>query len=205
MFPTLPRPARRRALLIALIAWLALLAQWVYLVDYRGTGPVATLVEMARFFTILTTALTVVTFATVNFRKIKGVGAPWLAALTLSELALAVVYHALLTDLWNPEGIGWWADIGLHTVVPAAVGLWWLFDAPKRALEWADLPIFILWPSVYGAYALGMATRDAFYPYPFMDVPALGPWAVAATLGMLLVGLLLAGVIFIAIGRYADR
>ncbi|AHM03888.1 hypothetical protein roselon_01505 [Roseibacterium elongatum DSM 19469] len=205
MFPTLTRPARRRALLIALGAWFALLAQWVYLVDQMGTGPVETLLAMTRFFTIPTAALVVVTLAAVNFRKIRGVGAPWLAALTLSELVVAVVYHARLSQLWEPTGIGWWADLGLHTILPGAVLLWWLFDAPKRALVWADLPIFILWPSIYGAYVLGWAAQDGIYPYPFMDVSALGPARVAATLGMYLIAMLLAGVVFIAIGRYADR
>jgi hypothetical protein len=29
-------------------------AQWVYLMELRGTGPLETVIQMARFFTILT-------------------------------------------------------------------------------------------------------------------------------------------------------
>lgn len=205
MFPTLPRPARRRALFIALVALAALVAQWVYLMGHRVSGPAATLLEMTRFFTILTTALTVITFAMVNFRKIRGVGAGWLAALTASELLAAAVYHALLSDPWTPTGIGWWADLALHSLVPGCVALWWVFDARKQELDWADLPTFVLWLVIYGAYALARGAQDGVYLYPFMDLNRLGAWKVAATLAMLLILILLSGVVFIAMGRFANR
>jgi hypothetical protein len=95
------------------------------------------------------------------------------------------VYHGLLAEFWNPTGLGTVADIGLHTVVPVAVTLWWLFHAPKTSLIWADLPAFALWPAVYMAYALGLATVDGVYPYPFMDPGQNGVWQVAATLASL--------------------
>jgi hypothetical protein len=97
------------------------------------------------------------------------------------------------------------ADIGLHGVVPGAVLLWWLVQAPKQALTWADLPAFALWPAVYTTYALGLGTVDGVYPYPFMDPTAVGHWQVVATLGLLLVAVLIGGLVMIAIGRFADR
>jgi hypothetical protein len=83
--------------------------------------------------------------------------------------------------------------------------LWWLFHAPKTALIWADLPAFALWPSVYMAYALGLASLDGDYPYPFMDPGLQGGGQVAVTLGILGVLVLLGGVVMIGIGRFADR
>jgi hypothetical protein len=205
MFPVLPLQARRQALAIALLAAISLAAQWIYLMQWRGTGPVATIIDMSRFFTILTTALVVIAFLTVGASKKRGLSARMLAALTLAVVLTGGVYHLMLTEFWNPTGIGLVADWGLHTILPIAVALWWLWHAPKAALVWADLPAFALWPSVYTAYALGLATVDGIYPYPFMDPTTSGPLPVATTLGMLLGAVLLGGLVMIGIGRFTDR
>jgi hypothetical protein len=147
----------------------------------------------------------VIAFFTVAISKTRGLSAPTLAALTLSVVMTGAVYHVLLAEFWNPTGLGVVADIGLHTVVPVAVTLWWLFHAPKTSLIWADLPAFALWPSVYMAYALGLASLDGDYPYPFMDpriARCLAGRGHARHLGVLI---LLGGVVMIGIGRFADR
>jgi hypothetical protein len=205
MFPVLSRAARLQALIIAGLAAASVALQWVYLMDLRGTGPLETVLRMARFFTILTMVLVVIAFVTTAVSKTRGLSAPVLAALTLSVVMTGAVYHGLLAEFWNPTGLGMVADIGLHTVVPVAVTLWWLFHAPKTSLIWADLPAFALWPAVYMAYALGLATVDGVYPYPFMDPGQNGVWQVAATLAILGVLVLMGGVIMIGIGRFADR
>jgi hypothetical protein len=205
MFPVLPLQARRQALAIALLAAISLVAQWIYLMQWRGTGPVATIIDMSRFFTILTTALVVIAFLTVGASKKRGLSARMLAALTLAVVLTGGVYHLMLTEFWNPTGLGLVADWGLHTILPIAVALWWLWHAPKAALVWADLPAFALWPTVYTAYALGLATVDGIYPYPFMDPTTSGPLPVATTLGMLLGAVLLGGLVMIGIGRFTDR
>jgi hypothetical protein len=205
MFPVLPLRARRQALMVAVLAAASILLQWVYLMQLRSTGPLQTVVEMARFFTILTTALVALAFTTVAVSRTRGLSAPLLAALTLSAVVTGAVYHVMLAEFWNPTGIGIVADIGLHTLLPLAVLLWWFRHAPKTSLEWADLPAFLLWPSVYSAYALGLGTVDGVYPYPFMDPTIAGPWPVAVTLAQLGVAMLLGGVAMIGIGRFADR
>jgi hypothetical protein len=205
MFPVLSRSARLQALAIAVLAAASLVAQWAYLIEWRGTGPVETLVDMARFFTILTMALVVVAFLATGLSRLRGLSAVTLAALTLSVVLTGAVYHAMLAHLWNPTGIGIAADWGLHGVVPAAVLLWWLWHAPKTSLVWADLPAFALWPAIYTAYALGLGTVDGVYPYPFMDPTVAGPGHVAATLGMMTVLILLSGVLMIGLGRFIDR
>jgi hypothetical protein len=205
MFPVLSRAARLQALILAGLAAASVVAQWAYLMELRGTGAFETVVQMLRFFTILTMVLVVIAFLTVAISKTRGLSAPMLAALTLSVVMTGAVYHVMLTEFWDPTGLGILADWGLHTVVPLAVLLWWLFHAPKTALIWADLPAFALWPSVYVAYALGLARHDGVYPYPFMDPGVQEVERVFATLGILGVLVLLGGVAMIGIGRFADR
>jgi hypothetical protein len=205
MFPALSRAARLHALVIAALALASLVAQWVYLMDYRGTGPLETLVDMARFFTILTTALVVAVFGHAGLSLTHNAHAALFGALTLATVMTGAVYHVLLAQLWNPTGIGIAADWGLHTIVPAYVFLWWLAAAPKTPLIWADLPAFALWPAVYVTYAFALGLLDGIYPYPFMDPTIAGPWPVAATLGILGLLVLLGGVLMIGLGRFADR
>ncbi len=205
MFPALPLRARVMAFVIACLSAASLVAIFSYNMQTGRYGSEsATLWAMARFFTILSHVLVVLTFLTATFRR-DGISAPWVAALTLTIVLVGAVYHALLRGIVEFTGLGLWADIGLHGVVPVAVLLWWLAFAPKRQLRYGDLPMFIVWPCVYVAYALGRGASDAIYPYPFMDVAELGPAVVATNLAGLLLALLLGGVMFVMIGRFTDR
>lgn len=205
MFPALPARARWTAGAIALVSAASLAGIFSYNMQTDRYGTEAqTLWAMARFFTILTHSLLVVTLATASLRR-DGINAPWIAALTLAIVLVGAVYHALLRGIVEYAGIGLPADWGLHTIVPVATLLWWIAFAPKRRLTYGDLPVFVIWPCIYVAYALGRGASDGIYPYPFMDVTELGPATVATNLAGLLLVLLLGGVVFVMIGRFADR
>lgn len=205
MFPTLSRPARRWALLIALLAAVSVVAQFLHLNALRAEPPAATAWDMARYFTILTNLLVAVTFAVISRPIRDGLPAAWVAALTFAMVMVGGIYHLLLSHLVSFTGLGWWADHGLHTVGPLAILGWWLIHAPKRRLDYADLPIFVLWPAIYAAYALARGAQDGVYPYPFVDLTTLSRVAVAVNFAGLTVVFLLGGVGMISIGRYADR
>lgn len=206
MFPVLSRTARLTAAAIALIALASLAIRFAITLDDHAGDPVATLWDLARFFTILTNALVVVTFGLAALRRQgQGVSAPWLAALTLAMILVGAVYHVLLSHLTDFSGWALIADHGFHTAAPLACTLWWLAYAPKRALVYADLPSFVVWPAVYVAYALWRGAATADYPYPFMDLMERSQPVVATNLAGLTLVLLLGGVIFVSIGRYADR
>jgi hypothetical protein len=128
---------------------------------------------MAGYFTILTNlGVAAVMLAEVAGRR---TSARLAGGLTLAILMVALIYHLLLAGLWRPTGLAWWADQGLHTAVPALVLIWWLGQAPKR-VGLRDLPLWLAWPSIYLAYALVRGLATGFWPYPFLDVGALG-WA----------------------------
>jgi hypothetical protein len=101
-----------QALVIAGLAAASVVAQWVYLMELRGTGPLETVIRWLRFFTILTMVLVVIAFFTVSISKTRGLSAPTLAALTLSVVMTGAVYHVLLAEFWNPTGLGVVADMG---------------------------------------------------------------------------------------------
>lgn len=205
MFPQLSRPARRTALLIAILSAVGLGVQISWLGATRGDALTPALWDAARSFTLLTHALVVISFAIVSRPLRNGVSEPWLAALTLSTVMTGALYHLFMSRLGMATGLGALADHALHSLAPALILIWWLGHAPKRRLEFADLPMFILWPSVYSAYALARGASDGAYPYPFLDPTLIGSGPVVMNIAGLLVLFLLGGVMMISIGQYTDR
>lgn len=192
-------------MVITLIAAGSVVGMFLYNLETGRYGDEDTTAwAMARFFTILTNLAVAVTFAAAALRR-DGIGPAWIAALTLAMLLVGAVYHTLLSGITAYVGLGAWANHGLHTVVPIACLLWWIAFAPKRGLQFRDLPTFIVWPCVYVAYALARGARDAIYPYPFMDLTESSAVAVAINLAGLLLVLLIGGLIFVMIARFADR
>ena len=142
----IPILARATAFGLAIVGLAALRAQFDAL-----TG-VALAVDriwaMAGYFTILTNAALVVHLLAIT----KGwqISARRAGALMVAIGTVGILYHALLANQFPTEGLGWWADLGLHTVMPAGFALWWLVFAPK-AVRWSDVPYWLIWPALYTA------------------------------------------------------
>ncbi|MCR2811472.1 MULTISPECIES: Pr6Pr family membrane protein [Microbacterium] len=93
----------------------------------------------------------------------------------------------------------------LHYVVPAMVLVDWLLFGPRRAVRWRDAALWLLYPAAYAVVTLARGvlfpTIADRFPYPFLDIDALGPGGVA--LGIVQVVVVIA---VIAIGVIAlDR
>ena len=114
-------------------------------------------------------------------------------------------YHFLLRHIWNPEGLQWLADMVLHYVVPAAFCLYWLLAVPKASLRWWSPLAWCIYPVVYFAYALVRGVALGEYPYPFIDVTAIGyGQALRNALG-LLIAFVIVGWFLLAIGRAIEH
>ena len=120
------------------------------------------------------------------------IGASRAAGLVAAIVVVFLTYHTVLAGLWQPQGLAWWANQGLHTAVPLATLAWWLAFAPKDVTR-RDLPYWLIYPALYCLYALIRGGMTGFWPYPFLD---------ADQLGMVRVGLNIAGMIalFAAVG-----
>jgi len=99
------------------------------------------------------------------------------------------VYDSVLRPLWDPTGAQLWADIGLHYFVPIAYLTWWLWWAPHGTLRMRDVAWWMLLPAAFLGWTLVRGSLLHTWPYPFLDVDALGAGRVArnaaAVLGML--------------------
>jgi len=172
------QPARLFALLIAVIATAALVAEFHLTWQRTGIDSVTErLWRLARFFTILTNGLVaVVFFAVAAGRTVTG---RVLGGVLVSIVMVGLVYQILLA---RPKtGLDWWSDFALHAAVPVLVLVWWLGWADK-ALRLADIPLWLGWPLVYCLYAMIRGLADGIYPYFFLDIGRFGLAQVAVNI-----------------------
>lgn len=146
---------------------------------------------MAIYFTILTN------FALAAVMGAVAIGRYLPRALVLSMVTAIVivgaVFHTVLSHLVDPQGWGVLANQGVHTAAPLMSAAWWIAFATGDVQGWRKLGWVILWPMAYTAYALVRGAVTGAYPYPFMDLPAIG-W------GMLAFNLVMLSLAFLAVG-----
>lgn len=95
----------------------------------------------------------------------------------------------------------------IHIITPLLVFVDWLLFVPKGSFRWVDpllwtlIPYaYLVWAFVYGAVG-GEFTPGQKYPYPFMDVDALGVGGVAQWIVALTLALVVVGLVFVVIDR----
>lgn len=165
---------RAWAALTALVAATSLLLQ--YLLLLRGPGAAAG-VGMATlcfvgYFTILSNLA--VCLGCVRLIRAGVLNTTVAAVIGLCIGVTACIYVLALQGLWQPTGLQWWVDAGLHYAVPALylLGWWWLL--PHGALRWRALGGVLLVPLVYLGWAMLVAAMTGQAPYPFLELQRLG-------------------------------
>lgn len=125
------------------------------------------------FFTILTNILTALFFTT-QALGIKQYKAGTLTAITVYITIVGLVYQVMLRHLWAPTGMQRVVDELLHSVIPVLTILYWYLYEDRHNVSNKQIPAWLLYPFVYCIYILIRGYFSGFYPYPFIDVSALG-------------------------------
>lgn len=193
---------RRWAAAIACVALVTLcLRLYLSTVEHGGVG--AALVQLTQFFTILTNSVVVISMGAIAAGH--AVSKRAMRALVVSIVCVGLVYHALLAHLVDFQGLAMVADHGLHTIVPAAMFLWWVVFVSRPAFTKSDVVLWTLWPLAYSFYALARAEWSAFYPYPFLDLATLGWPRLLANMTGLAIAFILVGFLLVGLERLMDR
>ncbi len=183
---------RLMSALIALVALAALAMQWAVSANLMaGAVPMAVVWRMLGYLAVLgnIAVLVIMTRAVITNRiRVRQAG-----AITAVMIFIGLGYHWVLSDLWQPTGRAWWADQGLHTAVPGLTCLWWLAFAPKSGLTFFHAVRWLIWPIFYADYVLVRGLASGFYPYPFLDVSAVG-------IGQVVLNICMLAAVFVAIG-----
>lgn len=180
-----------------------------------GTGILFGLLKFTTAFTHLTNALIgLVLYAfseSWGSQNLRPFRKPWVLACTATyitvmaltwKVALAPTFSdgfRLLAESFTLERV---VGVFLHGVNPMLFLCFWLFFAPKRQLRWTQP---FLWPVGAVVYFIGILIRGAvqgIYPYPFVDVGALGFVTVFGNAVLLLIFFVAVGLAFVAIDRW---
>ncbi|HEY0231840.1 MAG TPA: Pr6Pr family membrane protein [Dokdonella sp.] len=175
------KPARWFSAIVAAVAWSALLLQYVLLIgSTRDTiGPWFATLQFFSFFTILSNLLVALTTTYALLEARSRVGTFFTSAAVRGGVALCIgvtglIYFLVLSSTWAPTGMQWLVDKQLHYAVPVLYLAWWLACAEHRQLRWSDPLRWLLFPGVYLVWTLLRGAWLHEYPYPFVDVDAIG-------------------------------
>lgn len=190
---------RITAFLIGVLGLASLRAQYDALLPPVADQPLLQqLWFLAGYFTILTNLL--VTAHLLASAQGWRISASRAAGLVVAMVVVSVLYHTLLAALWQPQGLAWWADQGLHTAMPVATLAWWLAFAPKDVTA-RDLPAWLIYPALYAAYAVVRGRLTGFWAYPFLDMDQIGVVQFAVN-SLAVMGLfVLVGMLLLAVAR----
>lgn len=178
----------------ALTALVVVVALWIQIpitaADAEGaffSTPAGRVGNLFTFFTILTNLLVAVTGTWLALAP--GSSAFLLRVLRvdalLGILVTGAVYWTLLAHLNTYVGAEWLANQLFHTVSPVLVTLGWLLFGPRRLIDGRVVVWAVLYPVAWLAFTLVRGALIGWYPYPFVDVIALGyPRALLNCLGI---------------------
>jgi hypothetical protein len=195
------------AALGALLGWFALALQLYLMLIQTPAAMLGAVITYFSFFTILTNFLVALVFTAAAVRPLSPWGQwvlrPSVQASTAVYIAIVgIVYQLLLRHLWNPQGAQWVADVLLHSVIPVGYVLYWWLFAPRDELSWKNAIGWLVYPGAYLVYTLARGAVSGFYPYPFVDVTALGYGGVLARAAGLMLVFLGMGLLIVAIARW---
>ena len=97
----------------------------------------------------------------------------------MSIIVTMLIYLVLLTPTVPPENLFSTQDTLVHVAVPVFMIVEWALFTPKGRQRWYDPLLWALPPYAYLAWAfthaaLGGDFSGRAYPYPFMDIDAIG-------------------------------
>lgn len=183
---------RFSAALVSVLAWAAVSLQLglsLQLVRAQGGGIADALVIVLGYFTILSNLFVALSAGAVALSPGSRLALPMVrGCATTAIVVVGLGYHLLLRQIWDPQGWQWVADNLLHYAVPIAALVHWLWFPPQLRLPKRAPLLWALYPVAYLAYALVRGGWIDSYPYPFINVPALGyPRVFANAAGLMLV------------------
>lgn len=164
----------------ALVGWFALALQyWLALTGDTGKGVAELTLNFFSYFTVLMNVIVALALTGPALLPNSALGR-WTAsegvraAVAMYIAVVGLTYHFLLSHVWDPQGWLFVSNGLLHYVMPIAFVLDWLVFTPKGRLRWLDAVKWLSFPLAYIVWTLIHGYASDWWPYWFVDVPALG-------------------------------
>ncbi|WP_428148949.1 Pr6Pr family membrane protein [Brevundimonas sp.] len=198
--------ARGWRILFAVVGWAGLIGQYALSIEAGTRSVFGSTVVFFSYFTVLTNVLVVLALTAPALYPDSRLGR-WTAsegaraAVAMYIAVVGLIYHTLLDATWNPQGLLFYVNQVLHTVMPIAFVLDWLLFVPKGRLRWIDPVKWLAWPLLYGVWTVIHGQLIDWYPYWFIDIGELGWGRAAVNFVALLAFFLALGLLVTAIDR----
>jgi hypothetical protein len=193
-------------LIFGLLMETVTLSLQIWIAMSAPNADIYTPLRLTTYFTVDSNMLLLIYyFGVINFLK-NGKGSfltkPETATAFLTYITfVSIVYHLLLQDVWNPQGLQWWVGELLHWVNPLIFLIFWLIFVDKQQLSFKKLPLWMIFPIIYFFWVLILGGLGLKYPYPFLDVPKLGLLWVFVTGIFLLISMAFIAGTYILLGK----
>ena len=110
-------------------------------------------------------------------------------------------YFFFLRHVGNDEGLERVADQLMHYVTPVLFMIDWLAFVPKGHVPLTIIGSSLIPPIVYGIWTVVHGSRSGWYPYPFLNMKALGYHAAFVNMATVLVVFTTVAVILVVVDR----
>jgi len=165
-----------------------------------------TAIKLTTFFTIDSNLLLWTFYGSLLFFKDKKIGYFFAGkgistALLIYITVVCIVYHLLLQDVWNPQGLQWWVGELLHWAYPLIFLLYWLIFVSKSDLSFRQIPAWLLFPTGYFFYVMLLGFIGFRYPYPFLDLAKMGIVKIFITGFVLLLAIAFIAVAYVLLAK----
>ena len=175
----------------------------VYLHQETGKTALDAFSWLYQFFTIWSNTLVMLAMTGVATNKFDDRLTNFMA--TVAIMGVGIIFHLLLSSPPNQQGLDLLANLITHTFVPLLSLAWWLAFQTKSHFNWGYSFAGMLFPAVYCLYALLRAEYSGFYPYPFIDLSALGALGLIKSILSISVAFFTLGLILIASSKVRQR
>ncbi|MCG9792659.1 Pr6Pr family membrane protein [Flavobacterium algicola] len=167
------------SILFAAITLFAVVTQYYLMIESRVASILETTIRFFSFFTILTNSLVAIYFILSLVKKKNNYlsiiyKSGTLTAVTVYITIVGLVYQILLRHIWTPEGMQRLVDELLHSIIPILVIIFWYLYEEKISIKYKQLLKWLIYPILYLIFILIRGALAEFYPYPFVNVAALG-------------------------------
>ncbi len=178
-----PARARQVHLVVALVAWGAVVFQLVLVLMGSGVlledDPPSMGERIYRFFAYFTiqSNILVALASTVLARDPALDRRGWRVVRLAGLVGITVtglVHFFLLRPLLDLDGADWVADKLLHMVVPVLAVAAWAWVGPRPRFTWREAAYALVWPLAWLAWTLVVGQLDGWVPYPFLDADEEG-------------------------------
>lgn len=164
-----------------------------------------------RYFTTLSNLLAALYCVYALLRGRSGVSPLFRGMVLMALLVTGIVYHLLLSDVFGgatPFSMNWWGNHLVHTITPLLMAAEWLLVREGTALTWYHPLVWALFPLAYMGVTVAVAKMgicfpysNTPYPYPFLDVWALGWGPVLRNAALLVTGFMALGYGLVGLDR----